>query len=232
MSIPRRQETSQIRRRILGLYDNILMEGIGGANSSEEPGSLKNDRRLIKRLKRGDRAALRELYEQTFASLYRFVYFRAQEDHEVTQDVVHDTFLEAIKSLNNFSPDKGTIQAWLCGIARNRLHGLRRRAEKHAEAAQSLGFSRALLACDGKSSPEGCNHEVKAQVNDVLSLLPEKYTKILIKKYVDLKSVRDIAQEVGQSEKAVESLLTRARAAFRERFQAAQMDAEGEGYEF
>ena len=69
-------------------------------------------------------------------------------------------------------------------------------------------------------------------MNDVLSLLPEKYTKILVKKYVDLRSVRDIAQEAGQSEKAVESLLGRARTAFRLRFGAARSDAEGVGDEF
>jgi DNA-directed RNA polymerase specialized sigma24 family protein len=72
---------------------------------------------------------------------------------------------------------------------------------------------------------------MKASVNEVLCLLPERYRRVLMMKYVDMRSVREIARSDGQSEKAVESLLGRARAAFRERFRSACVESEGVGHE-
>ena len=191
---------------------------------------MNTERALVRRLKKGDKAALRDLYKTTFAALYKYVYFRARENHDISQDVVHDTFLEAIKSLSTFSPGKGTLRGWLWGIARNRLRGVHREIERHANAARSLACSQSNCPEKDESCRQGHDGDMKTRVNDVLSLLPERYASVLIKKYIDRKSVRDIAETFGQSEKAVESLLGRARTAFRQHFHAAGFDGEGEGY--
>jgi RNA polymerase sigma-70 factor (ECF subfamily) len=177
---------------------------------------VSDEHSLARRLKKGDPAALRELYEETFAPLYRYVFFHAQENHEMTQDVVHDAYLEALRSLPNFSPDKGTLQAWLCGIARNRLRSLRRAREGEKKALHSL-------AAEGSAQsdlPELEKPDIHTQINVTLGLLPNAYSDVLVRKYVKNMSVRDIAAGVGQTEKAVESLLSRARAAFRQSFAA------------
>ena len=96
-------------------------KGVLRKRSSTTFDNISVERGLVKRLRRGDKAALRELYENAFGPLYQYVFFRADENHEVAEDIVHDTFLEAVKSLKNFSPGKGTLQAWLRGIARNLL---------------------------------------------------------------------------------------------------------------
>jgi RNA polymerase sigma-70 factor (ECF subfamily) len=174
------------------------------------------ERDLARRLKEGETAALQELYAATFAPLYRFVYFQAQGDHEVAQEIVHDAFLEAVRSISTYLPGKGSLQAWLCGIARNRLRALRREQASERKAVRSLAVAR---------PPERAVHETEkpdtlALINATLSLLPNAYSDVLIRKYVKDKSVREIATETGQTEKAVESLLSRARAAFRESFTA------------
>jgi len=199
-----------------------------GSNCLRRPAELKNERALVKRLKKGDAVALRQLYESTFAALYRYLYFRANENHDITEDIVHDTFLEAIKSLNGFSTSKGSLQAWLCGIARNRLYEYHRDIEKRTELAQSLGYSRSDRFHGQEQAHETARQDVRARVNYALSMLPEGYTRALIQKYVDLKSVRDIARTAGESEKAVESLLSRARKAFRRHFlEASSTEKEG-----
>jgi len=154
--------------------------------------------------------------------LYRFVYFQAQGDHEVAQEIVHDAFLEAVRSISNYLPDKGSLQAWLCGIARNRLRALRRARDTERKALQSLAASQhAEHAVHETEKPD-----MRAWINAALSLLPGTYSDVLVQKYVKDKSVREIATETGQTEKAVESLLSRARAAFRESFAA-----EGESHD-
>jgi RNA polymerase sigma factor (sigma-70 family) len=62
--------------------------------------------------------------------------------------------------------------------------------------------------------------ETRAFVNATMAQLPPHYRQALEAKYVDGRSMRDMAAEGGGTEKAVESLLTRARAAFRESFLA------------
>jgi len=62
------------------------------------------------------------------------------------------------------------------------------------------------------------SEELKILVGTALSGLPEGYAELLIMKYVQNLSVRDIAVNLNRTEKAVESQLTRARLAFRESF--------------
>ena len=169
---------------------------------------------LVRRLKEGDATALHELYTATFAPLYRYVYFRAWGKHELAQDIVHDTFLEATRSLPNYSPDKGSLQAWLYGISRNRLRAFYRSQGRERKALQSLSATRPPeMALQETQKPD-----MRALINATLSLLPITYSDVLLQKYVKTKSVREIATDTGQTEKAVESLLSRARAAFRESF--------------
>jgi RNA polymerase sigma-70 factor (ECF subfamily) len=177
---------------------------------------MNYDRGLAKRLKEGETTALQELYSATFAPLYRFAYFQAQGDHEVAQEIVHDAFLEAVRSISNYLPDKGSLQAWLCGIARNRVRALRREQDSERKAVRSLAASRPAE----QTVVETDKPDMRVSINAALALLPNTYSDVLIQKYVKDKSVREIATETGQTEKAVESLLSRARAAFRESFTA------------
>ena len=171
---------------------------------------------LVKRLKSGDSAALRELYTATFAALYRFVYFRTQGNHQATQDIVHDTFLEAVRSLSNYRARNGSLQAWLCGIARNRLRTVQRSQRTEMKALHAL----AKTTPDNAKPPDPEPLDMKMSINAALAALPERYSDVLVRKYVHCQSVREIADSTGQTEKAVESLLSRARAAFRESFAA------------
>jgi RNA polymerase sigma-70 factor (ECF subfamily) len=65
---------------------------------------------------------------------------------------------------------------------------------------------------------QGVRREEAEQVARVLAELPEHYEAVLRAKYLDGASMADIAHERGESVKAVESLLSRAREAFRQAY--------------
>ena len=67
-------------------------------------------------------------------------------------------------------------------------------------------------------------------VNATMSQLPQHYREAVEAKYVLRRSVREIASERSTSEKAVESLLTRARQAFRETFLALARSLNSEAF--
>lgn len=187
---------------------------------------MDDDRALIRRLKRGDTDALREFYESMFESVYRFVHFQIQEDKEFTQDVVQETFLRGIRSLSGFSPGKGSLQGWLCGIARNCIREHRRSLNKQAGLVQSLAAARKKSADGPEDVQADPLFDTKERVNTALAQVPVSQASALIMKYVDGKSVKEIAVSLGKTEKAVESLLSRGREAFRQHFREQVQDEE------
>ena len=161
--------------------------------------------------------------------LYRFCFYRVGKDRDLCQDVVQEALLGAIAQLESYDPDRcaGDIFPWLTGLARNAIrHALSRRPSATALEAIWLRMDRELLSLYGAVESRPLNDDLLARaetrdmVNATMSQLPGRYGRALEAKYVDNKSVREMAAASGQTEKAVESMLSRAREAFRRTFLA------------
>ena len=116
---------------------------------------------------------------------------------------------------------------WLSGLARNEIRRVLAR-ENRGSSLETLWERidedlRAIFAAvDSEPFPDEAlvREETREMVNATMSQLPTHYREALEAKYVDDRSVREIATVVALTEKATESLLTRARRAFRETFLA------------
>src|SRR5207253_5475538 len=79
----------------------------------------------------GDERAWRAWYEETFDRLYAYARWRCAGMADLTEEVVQETWLTAVRRIRRFDPGQGSFAAWLCGIAanvvRNRLRRERRR---------------------------------------------------------------------------------------------------------
>ena len=119
----------------------------------------------------------------------------------------------------------GDIFPWLTGLARNEI---RRVLSRERSAAGLEGFWKKMdeqllsLYAMLESEPFGedllVRRETQEMVNATMAQLPPHYGTALEAKYIAGKSVREIAASLGTSLKAAESLLTRARNAFRVTF--------------
>jgi RNA polymerase sigma-70 factor (ECF subfamily) len=78
------------------------------------------DAELVTRLRRGDAAAARELYQRHGAALLRFG-LAMSNCRQTAEDVVHDTFVEILRHPVKFDPARGSVIAYLFGIARHRM---------------------------------------------------------------------------------------------------------------
>jgi RNA polymerase sigma-70 factor (ECF subfamily) len=159
----------------------------------------------------GDGAAWCALYEGAFAGLDAYALWRCGGLRDRADDVVQDTWLTAVRRLRVFEPERGDFPSWLRGIAANLLRNLFRR-ERRRGPIQSLNGA-ASPAVDGTADRERAERVAVA-----LASLPDHYEAALRAKYLDGRAVADIAADTGATEKAVESLLTRARQAFREAY--------------
>jgi RNA polymerase sigma-70 factor (ECF subfamily) len=182
------------------------------------------DRELQRRLQSGERAAGAELVERHLAPLYEFVHYRVGGDRATVEDVVQDTFVVALATIGSFD-GRSSLHGWLCGIAKNKLRGERRKRRPQPLAdvlEESDAEIDAILAeLDREDLPERAleARETRELVGAALASLPLDYRAALIGKYVDGKSTAELALETGKGVKAAESLLFRAREAFARVFQ-------------
>jgi RNA polymerase sigma-70 factor (ECF subfamily) len=161
----------------------------------------------------GDEQAWRWLYADAFDGLRAYVHWRCGGLRDLADEVVQETWLTAVRCIRAFEPERGSFAAWLRGIAANVVRNhLRRREHRNG---QMLREDQATTAPADAALEK---REEAERIARALAALPEHYELVLRAKYLDGQTVVEIAQARGESAKAVESLLTRARQAFREAY--------------
>lgn len=185
----------------------------------------ESDRQLVERLLRGERAAFDAFFNEYYPKLYRFVKRRMPHDPSAAEDVAQATLCRGLESLRTWRGE-AALMTWLCTLCRRELGARWREARPYAGAPQLAeddpevrAALESLLAGETTDPLLAAGRaEVRESICAALDYLPAPYADILEWKYVRDMSVADIARRLGRSVKATESLLTRARDAFRETF--------------
>jgi RNA polymerase sigma-70 factor (ECF subfamily) len=185
----------------------------------------------------GQADAVKTLAEAALQPLYGFCLYRVGKNQHLCEEAVQETLVRAIRELHQYDPARAgdNIFPWLTGLARNEITRLLAR-EKNAVSLQTMWakMDKELLAIYAKLELEPFGEDVlrreetRELVNTTMSQLPPHYREVLEAKYVGGKTVRDLAAIGSISEKAVESLLGRARQAFRVAFLALTRNLEPE----
>jgi RNA polymerase sigma-70 factor (ECF subfamily) len=171
----------------------------------------------------GDESAFEKFSDEYIPALYRFAIRRLQGDRELAPDIVQSTVCRALEKLTSFRGE-AALMTWLCAVCSNEIAGHFRRGawrSKEVDFQQHedlLGASLAESSGSRLDGPERATlcREVAECVHDVLDALPPHYGKVLEWKYLEDLSVKEIARRLDLTPKAAESLLTRARQAFRD----------------
>jgi len=173
---------------------------------------VEREQALRRAVLAGEEHAWRMLYDEAFAGLYAYVLWRCAGLRDRADEVVQETWLTAVRRLRAFDPSAGSFASWLRGIAANLLRNRFRR--ERVRRTQPLDSEPLAEATEPQENAE--------RVAVALSALPEHYEAVLRAKYLEGQSVAAIAEARDETPKAVESLLTRARQAFREVYLASE----------
>ncbi len=181
------------------------------------------DLAVAKRLRAGDEQAFREFFDSSFPKLYRFALARLDASADDAVEAVQQTFCKAFEHIDSYRGE-ASLFGWMCQICRNVIadDGRRRQRERaHITPLEDDATVQAVL--ESLAGPEAEQPERRAARRDLVRLiqatldrLPDRYGDVLEWKYVDGLSVKEIARQLAIGPKAAESVLTRARAAFRE----------------
>jgi RNA polymerase sigma-70 factor, ECF subfamily len=175
---------------------------------------IMNDGDLIRAVQAGDRLALTTLYQRYLGNVWRYASAHLPGRPATVEDLVSETFVAAIQAIKDYDADQKNFCGWLLGIARNKLNDHLRRATREGVVPSA---TTAAVACDDQDQPAGSvmRNETRDAVVRALDALTDEERLVLEWKYVESFSVREMANHLGRTEKAVEALLYRARNSFR-----------------
>jgi RNA polymerase sigma-70 factor (ECF subfamily) len=165
-----------------------------------------------------DRKATAEFVALHADALYSYIRHRLIPRLDIVDDILQDVFLAAWDNLASFRGES-TLRTWLLSIARHKVEDYYRKRSKDLEVPGPEGIE-ALEAefVDLQLEERIDEHWLDEKVQRTLMALPETYSLILLWRYWEKRSTRDIAVATGKTEKAVERLIARARAAFKKKW--------------
>jgi RNA polymerase sigma-70 factor (ECF subfamily) len=186
-----------------------------------------DDRLLVKAMLAGDERAFRTFFEMYFPRVYRFALPRLNRNEDTAKDVVQETMIKAIRKIGDWRGD-ASLFTWMCQICRREIADHVRSQRRHSSRIVMIEDSEevraALESIEAPAADDPLRRadsaEMKRLVQAVLDRLPGRYGDALEWKYVEGHSVEEIGERLGIGQTAAQSLLARARVAFREGLEA------------
>jgi len=190
------------------------------APGTPTPERIDGDRRLAEAIIGKDRKAAAEFVTRYSDPLYGYVASRLTPRTDLVDDLVQDVFVAALEGLDRYA-SQSSLQAWLMGIARHKVEDYYRarlrQLDSLTEAEEDLADdTSAPLQLDRRLD----RRRLQRKTLVVLRQLPEQHSVVLLWRYWERRSAREMASQTGKTEKAIERLLARARARFKKLWEA------------
>jgi RNA polymerase sigma-70 factor (ECF subfamily) len=169
----------------------------------------RNAERLRVEAAQQDTARFGELYEDSFERVYAYI-ARRVGTREEAQDLTADVFHQALAILPRFEWQDVPFVAWILGIAANLLSDRWRRVNRLQEVEiddpDQIGVEDDI--------------EKRALLYQLVETLPADQRRVIVRRFVGQKSLREIAAELGRSDGAIKQLQLRALQNLRERIRS------------
>jgi RNA polymerase sigma-70 factor (ECF subfamily) len=168
------------------------------------------DERLQVEAAQKDRAKFGELYERHFDRVYAFVAHRVH-DRSVAEDLTAEVFHKALVALPRFQFVGAPFGAWLLRIAANALADRSKRVAREVSAADDA--PEPSVESDADASDR------RADLFRFVNELPADQRRVVVERFIEQRSIRDIAGRLSKTEGAVKQLQFRALQSLRTRME-------------
>ncbi len=155
------------------------------------------DERLLIEAAQHDPSRFAELYESNFHRVYAFIARRVHERAEA-EDLTAEVFHQALSNIARFEWRGVPFAAWLLRIAANTLADRWQRVSRNQEV-------QADVLEDTEAETEE-DVERRVILFQLVERLPADQRLVIVRRFIDQKSVREIAHELGRTEGAVKQL--------------------------
>ncbi|HYL59212.1 MAG TPA: RNA polymerase sigma factor [Candidatus Acidoferrales bacterium] len=181
-------------------------KGAAGVRAEGRADDLAGERLLVEAAQR-DRARFAELYEKHFERVYAYIVRRVR-DRDAAQDLTSDVFHSALAGLERFEWRGVPFAAWLFRIAANAIADRSKSSQRRAIAD---------IAVDDLPDRSGSAHggidpdpydeiERRARLFKLVEGLPIEQHRVVVMRFAEQKSIREIATALGRSEGSIKQL--------------------------
>ena len=165
-------------------------------------GALEDaEERLLVEAAQSDPAKFAGLYDIHFERIYAFIARRVR-DRDRAEDLTSEVFHKALANLKSYEWRGAPFAAWLFRIAANALSDYFKRAAREPDHAEN--------SPEASGEPEQEAAEVQARLIRLVDKLPAEQRRVVFERFVEQRSIREIARQLGKSEGAVKQLQFRA----------------------
>jgi len=163
-----------------------------------------------------DDRAFRAWYDRHAPRVYRYLLSRCGSE-SVAEDLLQAVFIEVVRHPETFD-GRADVLPWLIGIARHQLG----RHYRQRDRSERWSWGRGVHVVEPVSqSGELHSARIGAEIRAAMASLPALQQAALVFRFLDGLSVREVADHIGRSEDATESLLRRARVHFEQVYRGA-----------
>ncbi len=172
----------------------------------------KTDVDLISRIHKGDKKAFKEILVRYQSGVYGFAFSLLSDPHEA-EDISQEVFLRLYRKARSYRAYT-SLRTYLFHITRNLCidHLRKKRPETMPDPPEPI--------CARTPYSHLCDSELRRKIDGLISSLPENQGTAIYLRHVQGMNYQEIAQTLGVTVRAVESLLSRARRTFRSRFRS------------
>ena len=160
--------------------------------------ATESDERLLIEAAQNDPSRFAELYEQNFHRVYAYIARRVRDRAEI-QDLTAHVFHQALANLGKFKWRGSPFAAWLYRIAANAI-------ADHAKRRQRESGEQTVASSETSSAVDLEKVERRARLFGAVDKLPDDQRLVIMMRFADAKSIREIADALGRSEGAVKQL--------------------------
>ena len=192
---------------------------LGWAPTASRRGADLTDADLLRGARGGDAEAWRTLYGRYLPLVWRQAYALVADMH-AAEDITSDVMLALLKGIDRLEEEGALVGAWLRAVVRCKVADHHRKAFRRRDKLPAA-VGAAAADCLAEASPAAPleTEETREHVLRVLGEMCERQRTVLEWKYLDGLRVREMAERLGETEKAVETVLYRARIEFRRLFE-------------
>jgi RNA polymerase sigma-70 factor, ECF subfamily len=155
-----------------------------------------------------DRTAFGVLYRRYLDRVYSYAFYQLGDHHDA-EDATARTFLSALRAIGSFSDEGASFRAWLFRIAHNTVANAHRsRARRRTEPIETMLTD--PPAPDADPAGLSLRADDARRVRAALAQLPDERRQVVLLRFADDLSAREIGEVLDRSEGAVRVLLHRA----------------------
>jgi RNA polymerase sigma-70 factor (ECF subfamily) len=171
-----------------------------------------DDERLLVEAAQRDPSRFADLYERHFERVYAYIVHRVR-DRDAAEDLAAEVFHKALANLGRYEWRGAPFGAWLLRIAANAIVDRLKRTSR--EVVDSDGLP------ERSAEPDGTAAEDWAMAFRLIQELPPDQRTVVVARYIEERSIKEVAAQLNRSEGAIKQLQLRALQTLRSRMEGA-----------